>query len=62
MAHAPNVAQCMLRSGALHYCDKNKLILQYSILVLCFSYLAHIHFKERCLLHINLLSLITMLN
>ena len=24
MAHAPNVAHCMIRNGALHPCDENK--------------------------------------
>ena len=27
MAHAPNVAHCMIRSGALHPCDNNKVSL-----------------------------------
>ena len=41
MVHVPDMAHCLISSGALHPCDKTKLSLQYSFFFLLFILCAH---------------------
>ena len=43
MAHAPNVTHTLIKNGALHSCDQNKLSLQYSLFLCAFHMLSFSH-------------------